>query len=115
MKKTNQSTKSKVEANDEVFVVNGRVYRRNMVPKDNTQKSTPVSTSGNASDNESRTNQSQKATNEAGCCWAFYLVVYVVVAAILAVAGAGVAALAWPLVVGVIIFIAGLIVYCFKG
>lgn len=111
MKKTNQSTKSKVEANDEVFVVNGRVYRRNT-----TQKSTPTSsTSGNASDNESRTNQSQKVTNEAGCCWAFYLVVYVVVAAILAIAGAGVAALVWPLVVGVIIFIAGLIVYCFKG
>ena len=111
MKKTNQSNKQETE----LFVVNGRVYRKNGAPKDNTQNYTPAGTSRNTSYNESGNNQTHKATNETGCCWVFYLVVYVVVAAILAAAGAGVAALAWPLAVGIIVFIAGLIVYCFKG
>lgn len=111
MKKINQSNKQEPE----VFVVNGRVYRKNIVPKDNAQNNTPVGISRSTFYNESGDNQTHKVTNETGCCWAFYLVVYVVVAAILAAAGAGVAALAWPLVVGIIVFIAGLIVYCFKG
>ena len=111
MKKTNQSNKQETE----VFVVNGRVYRKNEVPNKTTQNNTPVDTSGSTSNNSSGDNQTHKVTNETGCCWVFYLVVYVVVAAILAAAGAGVAALAWPLVVGIIVFIAGLIVYCFKG
>ena len=111
MKKTNQSNKQETE----LFVVNGRVYRKNGVPKDNTQNGTPAGTSRNTSYNESGNNQTHKVTNKTRCCWVFYLVVYVVVAAILAAAGAGVAALAWPLTVGIIVFIAGLIVYCFKG
>lgn len=111
MKKTNQSNKKETE----LFVVNGRVYRKNGVPNKTTQNNTPVDTSGSTSNNSLGKNQIHKVTNETGCCWVFYLVVYVVVAAILAAAGAGVAALAWPLAVGIIVFIAGLIVYCFKG
>ena len=111
MKKTNQSNKQETE----VFVVNGRVYRKNGAPNKTTQNNTPVDTSGSTSNNSLGKNQTHKVTNETGCCWVFYLVVYVVVAAILAAAGAGVAALAWPLAVGIIVFIAGLIVYCFKG
>lgn len=111
MKKTNQSNKQETE----VFVVNGRVYRKNRVQKDNAQNDTPVGISRSTSYNESGDNQTHKVTNEIECCWAFYLVVYVVVAAILAAAGAGVVALAWPLVIGIVVFIAGLIVYCFKG
>ena len=64
-------------------MVNGRVYRKNGVPKDNTQNGTPAGTSRNTSYNESGNNQTHKVTNETGCCWVFYLVVYVVVAAIL--------------------------------
>ena len=111
MKKTNQSNKKETE----LFVVNGRVYRKNRVPKDNAQNDTPAGTPRSTSYNELGKNQTHKVTNETECCWVFYLVVYVVVAAILAAAGAGVAALAWPLAVGIIVFIAGLIVYCFKG
>ena len=106
----NKSKQSKSEQNAELFVVNGRVYRRNIVSKGNAQKSTPVGTSGSTSES----NQSQNVVNEKGCCWAFYLVLYVVVTVVLAVAGAGVAALAWPLVAVLVLFIAGLIVQCFR-
>ena len=63
-------------------MVNGRVYRKNGIPNKNTQNNTPVDTSSSTSNKSSGNNQTHKVTNETGCCWVFYLVVYVVVAAI---------------------------------
>lgn len=104
--------------NDELFTVNGRVYRKNS----STQKTSPTSAKTTQQiDDNTVSNTTPRADNDGDANadtkynWAIYLVVYVVGVVICLAAGAGVYALVWPLMAAIVVFLAALVVWCIKG
>lgn len=95
---------------DELFTVNGRVYRKNS----DTQKFSPISTKTTQQTDNTTPHVDNDVDANVKHEWVIYLVVYVVGVVICLAAGVGVYALIWPLMAAIVVFVAALVVSCFK-